>query len=256
MPKLKKTNATFWGIFKHCGDARKYVKQSCCFYYQFSWFPSTKMFRQKLGQNPALRRDMNHVYEEKFLLLLCSLIGKSAESRVCIIGWMTNFPLRNYHAYSAQFPYGLLCVRFGGDLCSVELELSWTLMDLMNCLSLCFMEDIPLLRDLSPSCSDPTKRRLLSLLLYSMMENYLRWAAHVVCWALRAGNLWYFYGGPSGTYRDITKSYIPTGAYHQLPLSLLFMHNPIYTKIQNNFLNALEPTFIVNWTLMSTKSRR
>ena len=120
MPKLKKkSNATFWGIFKHCGDARKYVKQSCCFYYQFSWFPSTKMFRQKLGQNP-LRRDMNHVYEEKFLLLLCSLIGKSAESRVCIIGWMTNFPLRNYHAYSAQFPYGLLCVRFGGDLCSVE----------------------------------------------------------------------------------------------------------------------------------------
>ena len=142
--------------------------------------------------------------------------------------------VHNFHM--AFFVCGL-----GGTSAQLKLELSWTLMDLMNCLSLCFMEDIPLLRDLSPSCSDPTKRRLLSLLLYSMMENYLRWAAHVVCWALRAGNLWYFYGGPSGTYRDITKSYIPTGAYHQLPLSLLFMYNPIYTKIQNNFYCKLNP---------------
>ena len=56
----------------------------------------------------------------------------------------------------SKFPYGLLL------LCGV----SGTLMDLMNCLSLCFMEDIPLLRDLSPSCSDPTKRLLSHLLRY------------------------------------------------------------------------------------------
>ena len=167
------------------------------------------------------------------------LIGKSAESRVCIIDWMTNFPAESCLQCTISI-WPSLCAVWGSESLGEHWWISWIVCH-------CAMEDIPLLRDLSPR-SDPTKR-------LSMMENY-----ELMGCLLSIEPPRYFYGGHSGTYRDITKSYIPTGAYHQLstvPFIYAQSHIPRFkTKMSPTWITSTRVRSLSRFWVMITQRNR